>query len=108
MDVTMVEVNVNAGICGFKTRIEVAADGPNAELKITTDCPNLQGLTQELQKVDGYAECFGKVGDTGVFQVARKYCKHAACPVPTAIIKGIEVACGLALPKDVEITMAKK
>jgi len=108
MDVTMVEVKVNAGVCGFKTRIEVMADGPDATLKIATDCPNLKELNQELQKVNGYTECFGKIGDTSVFQVARKYCKHAACPVPTAIIKGIEVACGLALPKDVEISIAKR
>lgn len=43
-----------------------------------------------------------------IYELAKKYCKHAACPVPSAIIKGVEVACGLALPKDVEIRIAKK
>lgn len=38
----------------------------------------------------------------------RRNIKHAACPVPSAIIKGVEVACGLALPKDVEIKIAKE
>jgi len=28
--------------------------------------------------------------------------------VPTAIIKGMEVVCGLALPKDVEIRIEKE
>ncbi|MHB1443957.1 MAG: DUF6951 family protein [Candidatus Humimicrobiaceae bacterium] len=36
-----------------------------------------------------------------MYETCRKYCKHAACPVPSGIIKAIEVACRLALPKDV-------
>jgi hypothetical protein len=32
--------------------------------------------------------------------MAAKHCQHASCPVPSGIIKAIEVASGLALPKD--------
>jgi hypothetical protein len=40
--------------------------------------------------------------------MAAKHCKHAACPVPSGIIKAIEVASGLALPKDASITVTQE
>jgi hypothetical protein len=36
-----------------------------------------------------------------------KYCTHAACPVPVAIVKAIEIEAGLALPTDVTIKLSK-
>jgi hypothetical protein len=64
-------------------------------------------MSQELKEVDAFEEYFSKFGNSKVYELAKKFCKHPACPVPSAIIKGIEVACGLALPKDVEITISK-
>lgn len=105
----MTEVKVNPGVCGFVTCIKVdSEDMQNATIEIITDCPNIKPMAQELKEVDGYEECFSKFGESKVYELANKYCKHAACPVPTAIIKGIEVACGLALPRDVEIKLNKE
>lgn len=100
----MIEVKVNAGICGFNTMIRAdSVDMQIVLLELITDCPNLKPMEQELKEVDGYDECFSKFGESTVYEIAKKYCRHAACPVPSAIIKGIEAACGLALPKDVDI-----
>ena len=100
----MSKVVVNPGICGFITEIQVASENSrNCSVTLITQCPNLKSMDEELQNVDAFKECFAKVGDSQIFEVARKHCKHAACPVPTGIIKGIEVACGLALAKNVEI-----
>jgi len=41
------------------------------------------------------------------FQKGAEFCTHAACPVPVGIIKAVEVASGLALPKDVKIEIEK-
>lgn len=102
----MTKVIVNPGICGFRTEIQVESqDSVNCSIKLNTQCPNISSMDQELQNVNGYQECFSKVGNSHVFEVARRYCKHAACPVPTGIVKGIEVACKLALPKNVEINL---
>jgi hypothetical protein len=104
----MVEVKVNPGVCGLNTVIKVnSEDMQNAVIEIVTECPNIKPMEQELKEVDGYEECFSKLGDSKVYELAKKYCKHAACPVPSAIIKGIEAACGLALPKDVDIKITK-
>jgi Family of unknown function (DUF6951) len=102
-------VKVESGICGFHSTIRVKSeDMQNAVIQFETDCPNLKQLEQELTEADSFGECFSKVGESNVFEQTKKYCKHAACPVPTAIIKGIEVACGLALPKDVLIKISKE
>lgn len=105
----MVRVKVDAGICGFKTNIQATTNADqNVEIHMQTECPNLKPMEKELTEVDAFAECFAKVGESPVFQLARKYCKHAACPVPTAIVKGIEVAAQLALPKNVEMEIIKE
>ena len=104
----MVEVTVNPGICGLKTVIKVnSEDMQTAILDICTDCPNIKPMEEEFKEVDGYEECFAKICDTQTYKFANKYCRHNACPVPSAILKGIEAACGLALPKDAEIKIEK-
>jgi L-fucose isomerase-like protein len=77
-------------------------------LRMIQWCENCHGALEfELKEVDGFEECFSKLGDSTVYELAKKYCKHAACPVPSAIVKGIEVACSLALPRDVEFHITK-
>ena len=105
----MIKVEVDPGGCGFVTTINCTAENKKTILiEFATTCPNLKPLEAELKQADGYQESFGKVGETGVFQAFRKYCKHAACPVPTAVVKGIEAASGLALPRNVEMKITKE
>ena len=105
----IVETTVNAGVCGFKTVIISKAEGNRyATLEIKTDCPNLKPLESETITADAYKECFTKSGKSGIYETVGKYCKHAACPVPVAVIKAIEAACGLALPRDVKIEIKKQ
>lgn len=100
----MTHVRVNPGVCGFITEISVhSEDGQIAELDIRTECPNLMPFAETLKTADSYAECFGKICDSTIYQAAQQYCKHPTCPVPCAVLKGIEAACGLALPRDAEI-----
>lgn len=105
----MVEVTVDAGICGFCSTIKCESDDmQEVTVDFTTDCPSLKPLEEELGTIDGYGVCFAKYGDGEIVQLGHKYCKHPGCPVPAGIIKAIEVACGLALPKDSEIRVQKK
>ena len=71
-------------------------------------CKDIQDLGKELTSVNGMEEVFKKYGESVVAKLGNKYCRHSTCPVPGAILKGIEAACGLALPKDVHIVMTKK
>ena len=105
----IIEVTVNAGVCGFKTVIiSKAEDSRHASIEIKTECPNLKPIESEIITADAYKECFAKVGKSGIYEIVSKYCKHSACPVPGAIIKGIEASCGLALPREVKIEIKKR
>ena len=104
----MIKATTDAGICGFTTTIEASSeDMQMVHLNIESGCPDIQALAAELGDIDAMGEAFGKVGDTHVYQIARKHCKHAACPVPMAIVKAVEASAGLALPKDTTLIIKK-
>lgn len=100
----MIKLKVNPGICGLMTEIEVEApDSMNAEFKVESQCEHIRKLVEDVPSVKGYDEVFKKYGEGAIAKAAAVHCPHAACPVPTAMLKGVEVVCGLALPKDIEI-----
>jgi len=104
----MAEANIRAGICGYTTKVTAKADEEqDVALEITTECPNLKALEKELTQVNAYEECFEKIGEGTVYDTVRKHCRHAACPVPCGILKAIEAAAGLALPREVHIEIIK-
>jgi hypothetical protein len=105
----MIIVTVDAGACGMKTVIRArSGDMQKAEVSIESACPSIQKIAAEISEIDAMAEVFGKIGETSVYEVSRRYCKHAACPVPAAVIKAVEAACGLALPSGVSIDIEKE
>ena len=105
----MTKLQVNPGICGLKTQLTITADDMQmVAVEIQSECPHIMAMRDGLTELDGYEECFAKYSESTVYKVAEEHCKHLACPVPTAIVKGMEVACGLALPKDVEIRIEKE
>ena len=105
----MAKVDVNPGICGLKTQLTITADDMQiVKVEIQSECPYIVAMKDGLSEMDWYEECFAKYSESTVYKVAEKHCRHLACPVPTAIIKGIEVACGLALHKDVIIHVEKE
>ena len=104
----MAECKINAGICGFETIVTVTSeDAQEAVIGMSTQCPSLKPLEQQPLTVDGFEVCFGKVGEGKIYGWCKEYCIHAACPVPSGIIKAVEVACELALPKDATIEISK-
>lgn len=106
----MAKAIVHAGVCGFTTEIDansVEEGDPETTVTLQTDCPNYQPLNEQSFQVDAYEVCFGNVGQDEVFDTLRPHCPHGACPVPTGVIKAVEVAAGLALPRDVSIEVSK-
>lgn len=105
----MAKVTVDSGICGFRTVIDVGSeDCQQATVRLNSDCPNLKLLEASPLEVDAYVECFSKLGDSPLAEVLRARCKHPGCPVYSGVIKGIEVACNLALPKDATIHVSRE
>lgn len=102
-------VTVDAGICGHETVILAHEDEDGMiRLTIDTDCRNCQGLGEDLAIVDPMSLFVGSTKDGVVYTAAAKHPLHHACPVPSGIVKAIEVAANLALPRDVVIRVEKE
>jgi hypothetical protein len=93
---------VDGGICGFQMRIHAeSADTQNVVFKFANGCEQARKFGETLMakgRVDGYAEI--AAGSEGVESL--KGC-CAACAAPLAAFKAMQVAAGVALPRDVTI-----
>ena len=104
----MAVVEVSPGVCGFCTRIVGTADDMyNVKLEITSDCQHIRQLAEQLQEVSAFQELRLPINETTPYRLAAACKTHAACPIPSAIIKAIEVAAGMALPADVHMTITR-
>lgn len=106
----MAKAEIHSGICGFCTTVEASADGDNprlVHLKITSECKAVQRLAAQLTEVDPFQEFTFRGAGPRTLQCGAENLSHAGCPVPSGIIKAIEVAAGLALPADVSIKLTK-
>lgn len=105
----MIKVDVNPGICGFQTRILIRqTGGMRVQIEIESQCNNIDSLAAELNDIDAYEECF-KTGDhSRILNLAARHCRHFSCPVPMALIKGVEAAVGVRQAKDVHIHFSEE
>lgn len=103
----MAQADVMAGNCGFNTHVETSMNGRTCKVHITSDCAAIQRMAEELTEVDPYKEISFRRAMPKTHEMGVKYCTHAACPVPVAILKAIEIEAGLALPTDVIIKLSK-
>ncbi len=104
----MAKVTVDAGICGFTTEIHTESeDGQNVAIEFESQCPHVLKARGELTQVDAYTEIFQKPDKTVVYAALSKHLPHVTCPLYSGFLKAIEVAGGLALPKDATITIEK-
>jgi hypothetical protein len=104
----MAQVTVDAGICGFTTRIQTAsADMKTVQIFYESDCPHVNKAKTELTSVDAFQELFKKPHETTVYQVLSKHLPHVVCPLYSGFLKAVEVAAGMALPKHAVISIEK-
>lgn len=98
-------VRIDAGVCGFTTQVEARCDDEQTvELQITSTCPHVARAAPSLRQVDAYAEIFAKPADTATYKALVEHLPHVACPVYTGVLKAIEAAAKLALPRTSSIT----
>lgn len=106
------QAQVDAGICGFQTRIHAESDdSQNVTFRIVSGCEKAKAFGEALMAkgpVDGYAE-IGADADGVILTTARASLQGccAACAAPVGVFKAMQVAAGLALPKGIEIKLAK-
>jgi len=102
-------VVVEAGVCGHAATIRAEkTDGYTARVEIESSCQHVQKIAPEPLEVDALRQIGLRAGLPSLLESAYANCAHAACPVPSALIKAVEVAAGLALPGDVSMKITKE
>ncbi len=100
----MASVQVDAGICGFSTRITATSeDMQTVQVSFESECPHVLKTREALASVDAYRDLFARPHETAVYAALSAVLPHTACPLYSGFFKAIEVAAGLALPKDVSM-----
>lgn len=104
-------VVVDAGVCGFQTQVQAVGDDMQmVTFSIASGCEKARKFGETLiakGPVDGYAE-IGEGAEGVVLRTARENLKGccAACAVPIGVFKAMQVAAGVALPKDVTLKIS--
>lgn len=104
----MAKAEIDAGICGFHTTcVARKNEDGTIHLDIESGCKAVLKLAEQIKDVDPFKEGFWRRSMPTIHQLAPQCLSHPSCPVPSGIIKAIEVEAGLALPKDVSIRVTK-
>jgi hypothetical protein len=103
----MASAEIESGICGFCTTVTTTTEGRKVRVAFETDCGYVEQLAEVLTEVDPYKEISFRGEGPVTLRLAAEHLVHPACPVPSGIIKAIEVEAGLALPKDASIKPKK-
>ncbi len=96
-----VVMSLDPGVCRFRAKITAEDRGEFIHIKIKSDCPHAKDLEKKLDKVDAFDALKMPFSENVVYKSAGETLKHSACPIPSAVIKCIEAASGLALKKNV-------
>ena len=106
-------VEIDAGICGFHTKASaMSEDSQNVVFEVESDCEKILKLADALKEkgpIDAYQE-IGTASPSVVLETTRSVLKGccAACAVPVGLFKAMQVAAGLALPKEITIRLEKE
>lgn len=104
----MAKAEIDAGICGFRTTcVATKNEDGIVSLSVQSGCKAVLKLAEQFETVDPMKEVFWRRSVPGILQAVPQCLSHPSCPVPSGMIKAIEVEAGLALPKDVSIKVSK-
>jgi len=67
-----------------------------------SECKQIQRLSNHLSEIS-LRELFLPITRNPVYIAAEKSGCHPSCAIPAAVLKAVEVAWGVALPKDVRV-----
>ncbi|MBC7263369.1 MAG: hypothetical protein H5T64_03310 [Chloroflexi bacterium] len=99
---------VKAGQCGQETTIEARkTDATHVTFEITSTCEHIQALAEALGKVDVAQDMSCPLIETRVYRLATEHVCRNSCIVPAAILKAMEVAAGIFLPGDCQVTFVE-
>jgi hypothetical protein len=101
------KATIDAGACGYKTNVVADFDEKSGDcaLFIKTDCPHFAKVAAVLHHVKPSDEFVWETSQ--VHNAMHANCSHTACPVPSGIVKAVQVACGKKPPVNASIVVEK-
>ena len=105
--------DIQAGICGFRTRVAASGEGARrVSFTVETDCETIAALAAALTE-HGAFDAFDEIDsrtESALMTVVRAHLKGCCdgCAVPVGLFKAMQVAAGLALPREVVIELTKE
>ncbi|GAB4423103.1 MAG: hypothetical protein OHK0032_18300 [Thermodesulfovibrionales bacterium] len=104
----MTKAVVNSGICGFSVTVTAEkGEGKKIHISLDTECDMVKKMAEDISSLEMMA-AFTGFANNPVYRAAAKNLKHVACPVPSGILKALEVELGVALLKDASIIFIKE
>jgi hypothetical protein len=104
----MTRITLDAGACGFTVVIKAKESGDRrCRIELVSPCEMAKELNEELKNREFGPEVFSSIVDSEINRLSAKHIRHTSCPLPSAILKAIEVEAGLAVPKDVTMKIEK-
>jgi len=103
--------DIQAGICGFLTHVTASAQRARlVSFTFDTDCETVAALAAALTE-HGAFDAFDEIDprtEGSLLPIVRTQLKGccAGCAVPVGAFKAMQVAAGLALPKEIEIGLS--
>lgn len=97
-------VEAEPGVCGFTCFIEAKRkDSGHVSIKIMdSECKQIQHLSKTIKEIR-LKELFEPITQNPVYVSAQRAGCHPSCPIPMAVLKAVEVAMDMALPREVLI-----
>ena len=97
-------VTLDPGICGFPCIVKATRAERHRVLVTIRDseCEHVQHLSESFNEI-GLRDLFAPISRNPVFISAERAGCHPSCPIPIAVMKAVEAAMGMALPRDVII-----
>jgi hypothetical protein len=97
-------ITADPGICGFACTIKARKTGKRSvDVEISgSECQQIKRLADRLTEMT-LKDLFLPLTRNPVYIAAEKSGCHPSCAIPSAVLKAVEVAMDMALPKDVRI-----
>ena len=103
----MTRVVVDPGACGFTSVIRAEKGRERTvDISVESGCAMVQKMAAEIARL-GRRDALAGILSNPVYLAAGRHLKHAACPVPAAVLKALEVETGLNVKKDATIRFSK-
>jgi len=105
----MTRLTIESGICGFTTKVtaNLKEGGKDVSIAMESGCEMVEAMAGELKEASKMSVFTGFLTNP-VYKAAARHLKHTACPVPSGIIKAMEVEAGFCLPRDVSIIFERQ